>query len=96
MRFLALWTSTAFAAAAATAAFAQQPPAPAESTGAETSVMQACGADVQTYCNGVTPGQGRIAHCLRPHLKQLSPECKGKVVEAHAKRKQMQEQQPQP
>jgi hypothetical protein len=59
-------------------------------------LIQACGSDIQNFCGGVTPGGGRIASCLRPHLRELSPECKGAMVEAHAKHKQMQEQQQQP
>ena len=92
MRLLILSTAAAMALASAPA-FAQQPN---QMTGPEAPVLQACSADIQTFCSGVQPGQGRIAHCLRPHLRQLSPECKGQVVEAHAKRKQMQEQQQSP
>lgn len=86
MRLLILSTAAAMALASAPA-FAQQPQ--------ESGVLQACGADIQTFCSGVQPGEGRIAHCLKPHLRQLSPECKGQVVEAHAKRKQMEQQQQQ-
>jgi hypothetical protein len=89
MRLLILSTAAAMALASAPA-FAQQQPQAQES-----GVLQACGADIQTFCSGVQPGEGRIAHCLRPHLRQLSPECKGQVVEAHAKHKQMEQQQQQ-
>ena len=60
-------------------------------------LLQACGSDIQNFCTGVQPGGGRIVSCLRPHMRELSPECKGQVVEAHARRQQqMQQQQPQP
>jgi hypothetical protein len=74
-------------AALAAPAFAQ----PAQSEGRK--MLQACGPDIQNFCGGVQPGGGRIASCLRPHLRQLSPECKGQLVEAHARRQQQQQQQ---
>jgi len=58
-------------------------------------LLQACGPDIQNFCSGVQPGGGRIASCLRPHIRQLSPECKGQLVEARARRQQQEQQQPQ-
>jgi hypothetical protein len=40
------------------------------------AVRQACDKDVERFCKGVPPGQGRIAKCLKDHTAQLSPECK--------------------
>lgn len=62
------------------------------------ALLRACGPDIQNFCSGVSPGGGRIIGCLRPHLRQLSPECKGQMVEAHARRQQQMQpqQQPQP
>lgn len=81
------------AVALAAPAFAQNAPQPAQGQ----KMMQACGPDIQNFCSGVTPGGGRIASCLRPHMRELSPECKGQLVEAHARRQQQQQQQqPQP
>jgi hypothetical protein len=83
------------AVALAAPAFAQNPQ-PTEGQ----KVLQACGSDIQNFCSGVTPGGGRIVSCLRPHMRQLSPQCKGQLVEAHARRQQQmqqqQQQQPQP
>ena len=83
------------AVALAAPAFAQTNPQPTEGQ----KMMQACGPDIQNFCSGVTPGGGRIVSCLRPHMRQLSPQCKGQLVEAHARRQQQmqqQQQQPQP
>ena len=79
----------ASAVAVAAPALAQTQNQPQMSEGQK--VINACGPDIQNFCGGVTPGHGRIASCLRPHIRQLSPECKGSLVEAHARRQQQQE-----
>jgi hypothetical protein len=84
---------TAGVLALAAPAFAQTNPQ--QPTGAQ-GLMQACGSDIQNFCSGVTPGGGRIASCLRPHLRQLSPECKGQLVEMRARHQQQMQQQQQP
>ena len=81
------------AVALAAPAFAQTTQQPAEGQ----KLLQACGPDIQNFCTGVQPGGGRIISCLRPHMRQLSPECKGQIVEARARhQQQQQQQQPQP
>jgi hypothetical protein len=98
MRLRALSTiAIAIAAAlAAPAAFAQtDQQSPTQAYPERQKMLQACGQDIQTFCSGVQPGQGRIAACLKPHMRDLSPDCKGELVAARAKHKQMQEQQPQ-
>ena len=35
----------------------------------------ACGDDVQKYCTTVTPGEGRILHCLQAHEDKVAPNC---------------------
>jgi hypothetical protein len=35
-----------------------------------------CADDAAKYCNGVNPGGGRMATCLKEHEKDLSPGCK--------------------
>jgi hypothetical protein len=42
----------------------------------------ACQADFEKYCEGVTPGGGRVVECLAKQLDKLTPQCKA-VVEAH-------------
>jgi Cysteine rich repeat len=34
-----------------------------------------CGQDLQRFCNGVQPGEGRLIQCLASHRSELSSEC---------------------
>jgi Cysteine rich repeat len=34
-----------------------------------------CGRDLQRFCNGVQPGEGRLIQCLSSHRSELSSEC---------------------
>lgn len=69
----------AFAAfALATASFG------AEAVAAERSAMQACRADAQKLCAGVSPGGGRVVACLRTNEAQLSADCKSQLGAAEA------------
>jgi hypothetical protein len=49
-------------------------------------LRDACGSDVQTFCNDVQPGGGGLAQCLREHLAELSPECKTALSQMRKKR----------
>jgi hypothetical protein len=40
----------------------------------------ACKADIEKFCKGVQPGQGRIAKCLKDHDSELSQECKAHIT----------------
>lgn len=42
-------------------------------------VQKACKGDVQKFCKGVKPGEGRILKCLMQHKAELSPVCKNSV-----------------
>ena len=51
-------------------------------------IHQACHGDVEKLCKDVKPGGGRIAHCLKEHEQQVSPECKNTMQEAKSKHEQ--------
>jgi hypothetical protein len=37
--------------------------------------VRACVTDIKTLCAGVEPGEGRIAGCVKDHIKDLSEPC---------------------
>lgn len=41
---------------------------------------QACAKDISKFCAGVKPGGGRLIKCLKPHVKELAPECREKFI----------------
>jgi Cysteine rich repeat len=41
-----------------------------------------CGQDVQRFCHGVRPGEGRLIQCLSSHRSQLSPACISRLAAA--------------
>jgi hypothetical protein len=41
-----------------------------------------CGQDLQQFCYGVRPGDGRLIRCLSSHQSQLSPACVSRVAAA--------------
>ena len=57
-------------------------------------VKQACGGDVKRFCQGVTPGEGRIVQCLEEHAKDLSQDC-SKLMEKRAQKKNARPKTPQ-
>jgi hypothetical protein len=34
-----------------------------------------CGEDIKKYCSTVTPGEGRMLHCVQAHEDKISPAC---------------------
>jgi hypothetical protein len=40
---------------------------------------RACTNDIDKFCKGVEPGEGRIARCLKEHSPALSPGCTEKM-----------------
>lgn len=36
---------------------------------------KACHADVEKFCQGIKPGEGRVIACLKNNFSSLSPEC---------------------
>ena len=43
---------------------------------ANGQLREACAADYQRHCSGVSPGGGRIKQCLSDHFDALSQPCK--------------------
>jgi Golgi apparatus protein 1 len=41
-----------------------------------------CGEDIRKYCVTVTPGEGRILHCMQAHEDKISPKCAFDLREA--------------
>ena len=59
--------------AAALAIFAS-PAALAQDTLVEHLVL-ACESDIENYCSKVTPGNGRMLHCMAAHEDKISGQC---------------------
>jgi len=38
-----------------------------------------CAADMEKFCPGVEPGQGRLLKCMKPQLEKISPTCREQV-----------------
>jgi multidrug efflux system outer membrane protein len=38
-----------------------------------------CAADMEKFCPGVEPGQGRLLKCMKPQIDKLSPACREQV-----------------
>jgi hypothetical protein len=45
-------------------------------------VVTACEADLKQYCSQVTPGEGRMLHCVAAHEDKLSGQCEYALYEA--------------
>ncbi|HVN23548.1 MAG TPA: cysteine rich repeat-containing protein [Syntrophorhabdales bacterium] len=45
-------------------------------------VQKTCEDDIMAFCEGVKPGGGRIAQCLKANASKLSPQCKASVAQA--------------
>jgi cysteine rich repeat protein len=45
-------------------------------------VRAACQDDAERFCNGVMPGHGKVARCLRMHTSDLSSSCKKEMADA--------------
>lgn len=58
--------------------------AAAQSSIAE-DVLNGCEAELDSYCEGVTPGEGRILACLYAHGDKLSGQCEYALYDAAAR-----------
>ncbi len=44
------------------------------------NARQACKADYQKFCSGVSRGGGRILECLNSHKSEISPACQQAIA----------------
>ena len=45
-------------------------------------LVMACETDIQSYCSQVTPGEGRMLHCMAAHEDKISGRCQYAFYEA--------------
>jgi len=90
--FLKLFTAAALGvcivntALAADTATETAPAASAASAKAVAKdVRDACKAEVQSLCPGMTAGDGKLAPCLKSNLAKLGASCKSALKEAKGK-----------
>ncbi|MEO6976159.1 MAG: cysteine rich repeat-containing protein [Gallionella sp.] len=53
-------------------------------TGA-SAATRPCADDAVRLCNGIKPGGGAVAKCLKEHSSELSPACKKSITKAKRK-----------
>ena len=56
----------------------------AEEKGPVQTVADGCKKDIETYCKGVTPGEGRVLACLFAYEDKLSNRCEYALYDAAA------------
>jgi hypothetical protein len=52
------------------------------------TVANGCKTEIETYCKGVTPGEGRVLACLYAHEDKLSNRCEYALYDAAAQLEQ--------
>ncbi len=62
-------------------AFVAGPMATAEETLVDYLVA-ACETDIENYCSQVTPGNGRLLHCMAAHEDKISGQCEYALYQA--------------
>lgn len=45
-------------------------------------VVESCKGDLEQYCSTVTPGEGRLLHCVAAHEDKLSGQCEYALYQA--------------
>ena len=55
-------------------------------------LVAACSGDVQRFCQGIKPGQGRIRVCIRSNRDRLSEPCKAAIMSAIEQRQALRQQ----
>ncbi len=48
------------------------------------SVLNGCKKELESYCNNVTPGEGRLLACLYAHMDKLTTKCEYALYDAAA------------
>ena len=56
----------------------------AEEKGPVDTIKEGCKKELDTYCNGVTPGEGRVLACLYAYEDKLSARCEYAFYDAVA------------
>jgi hypothetical protein len=54
-------------------------------TGAAAASTRPCADDAAMLCNGIKPGGGAVAKCLKEHSSELSPACQKNIAKAKRK-----------
>lgn len=67
MRQKLIWAAAVFAIFAAPSAMAQE--------NIIDHLVAACESDLENYCSQVTPGNGRLLHCMAAHEDKISGQC---------------------
>ena len=62
-------------------AFVAGPIATAEETLVD-HLVAACETDIEKFCNQVTPGEGRLLHCMAAHEDKISGQCEYALYQA--------------
>jgi hypothetical protein len=52
-------------------------------------LLNACEADINNYCSQVTPGEGRLLHCMAAHEDKISGQCGYALYQAATLMEQM-------
>ncbi len=47
-------------------------------------LINACESDIKNYCSQVTPGEGRMLHCMAAHEDKISGQCEYALYQAAA------------
>ena len=51
-------------------------------------IARACAGDIERFCPGVPPGEGRIKACVKAHVMELSAPCFDAILGAVASQKE--------
>jgi len=52
-------------------------------------LIESCAVEIKSFCGQVTPGQGRMLHCMAAHEDKISGRCNYALYQASAALEQM-------